>query len=124
MGKGHTGGSAGPSSCPHDRMFVPQGLRFDVLHSARLTFHSSIQRTKEVLQLRFWWPTFEEDTKGFVNACLICSQHKAPRRPLPVTCNLCLCHIGPGPIYHRALLTGCHCLVDSRELVLQHIFSI
>lgn len=83
-----------PSSCPPDCLFVPQTLRSDVLqwaHSSRLTCHPGIQRTREVLQQRFWWSTLEEDTQGFINACPVCNQHKPSHRapagflqPLPV----------------------------------------
>jgi len=63
----------GPSSCPHVRLLVPQGLRSEIVlqwaQGSRLTCHPGMQRTKEVLLRRFWWPTLEVDTTGFVNAC-------------------------------------------------------
>ena len=84
----------GPSACPPNRLFVPTPLRSDVLqwaHSSPLTCHPGIQRTKEVVQQRFWWVTLAEDTREFVNACPVCNQHKpshqAPAgflQPLPV----------------------------------------
>ena len=44
-----------------------------------------------LLRQRFWWSSMEEDTRGFVAACLVCSQQKSSRQapsgllhPLPV----------------------------------------
>lgn len=84
----------GPSSCPTNRLFVPHHLRSNVLqwaHCSPLTCHPGIQRTKEVLQRRFWWATLHEDTMNFVGACPNCNQCKSPRQapagflhPLPV----------------------------------------
>uniref|UniRef100_A0A8C5BNC0 Gypsy retrotransposon integrase-like protein 1 n=1 Tax=Gadus morhua TaxID=8049 RepID=A0A8C5BNC0_GADMO len=73
-----------PSSCPPDRLFVPASLRSDVLqwgHASRLTCHPGIQRTQDFLRRRFWWPSLEEDVRGFVNACPVCNQSKTSRRP-------------------------------------------
>lgn len=51
----------------------------------------AIWRTQEVLLQRFWWPTLKEDTRDFVQSCLVCNQHKpshhAPAgllQPLPI----------------------------------------
>ncbi len=87
-------GQPGPSACPTNRLFLPAALRSDVLqwaHASKLSCHPGIQRTRDVLQHRFWWSTLEEDTREFVNACPTCNQnkssHQAPSgllRPLPV----------------------------------------
>ena len=84
----------GPSACPTNRLFVPAPLRSEVLqwaHSTHLTCHPGIQRTKEVLQQRFWWASLDQDTREFVNACPVCNQHKSSHQapagllqPLPV----------------------------------------
>ena len=84
----------GPSACPPNHLFVPPDLRSEVLqwaHSTQLTCHPGIQRTKDVVQRRFWWTSLDEDIRGFVNACPTCNQHKpahhAPAgllHPLPV----------------------------------------
>ena len=83
-----------PSSCPPESLYIPSDLRSEVLlwaHSSKLTCHPGIQRTKEVVQHRFWWSTLAEDTRSFVNACPTCNQQKptlqAPAgllHPLPV----------------------------------------
>ena len=88
------GGHSGTSACPPDRLFVPAALCSDVLqwmHNSNLTCHPGITRTKDIIQRRFWWPTLEEDTREFVGACPVCSQHKVSHQapagllhPLPV----------------------------------------
>ncbi|KAI3365736.1 hypothetical protein L3Q82_000693 [Scortum barcoo] len=95
-GQGCTGGSTwAHSACPQNRLFVPPSLRSDVLqwaHSSRLTCHPGIQRTIDVVvRQRFWWATMNEDTRGFVKACPVCSRHKSSHhapagllQPLPV----------------------------------------
>ena len=73
-----------PSSCPPDRLFVLSHLHSDVLqwgHASRLTCHPGIQWTWDFLRRRFWWPSLEEDVRGFVNACPVCSHNKTSRRP-------------------------------------------
>ena len=83
-----------PSACPNNRLFVPDNLRSQFLqwgHSSRLACHPGVRRTLALLQQRFWWATMERDTKEFVAACQICSQHKSTHQapsgllhPLPV----------------------------------------
>lgn len=89
-----TEGEAGPSACPPDRLYVPAALRSDVLqwaHASKFSCHPGIQRTRDVVQQRFWWSTLEEDTREYVNACPTCNQSKSSRQapsgllqPLPV----------------------------------------
>ena len=84
----------GPSCCPPTLLFVPAGLRSDViqwLHSSLLACHPGVQRTKALVQQRFWWPTLQDDVREFVAACPVCNQQKTPRQapaglllPLPV----------------------------------------
>ena len=83
-----------PSCCPPTLLFVPPGLRSDVLqwlHSSRLACHPGVQRTKALVQQRFWWATLAEDIREFVAACPVCNQQKTARQapagllqPLPV----------------------------------------
>ena len=83
-----------PSSCPSGRLFVSASLRSQVLqsgHSSRLACHPGVRRTLALLRQRFWWPSMEGDTKGFIAACPTCSQykgsHQAPSgllQPLPI----------------------------------------
>uniref|UniRef100_A0A8C5C6Y7 Gypsy retrotransposon integrase-like protein 1 n=1 Tax=Gadus morhua TaxID=8049 RepID=A0A8C5C6Y7_GADMO len=83
-----------PSACPDNRLYVPVSLRSQVLqwgHSSRLACHPGVRRTLALLKQRFWWTSIEEDTKEFIAACQICSQHKTARhapsgllQPLPI----------------------------------------
>uniref|UniRef100_A0A8C5CEZ5 Gypsy retrotransposon integrase-like protein 1 n=1 Tax=Gadus morhua TaxID=8049 RepID=A0A8C5CEZ5_GADMO len=74
-----------PSSCPPDRLFVPASLRSEVLqwgHASRLACHPGIQRTQDFLRRRFWWPSLEEDVRGFVKeACPVCKSKTSRRLP-------------------------------------------
>lgn len=134
---------------------VPRILRSDVLqwaHSSRLTCHPGLQRTKEVLQQRFWWPILETDTKDFVSACPVCCQHKAPHhvpagylQPLPVP-QTPWSHISLGFVTGVPLSGGCTTILivvdgfskmahfvplpkppspkETAKLVLQHVFRL
>ena len=145
----------GPSTCPPDRLFVPASLRSEVLqwaHSTHLTCHPGIQRTKEVLQRRFWWASMDQDTREFVNACPVCNQHKVSHQapagllqPLPVP-HRPWSHISldfvtglPPSQGHTAILTVvdrfskmAHFIPlpklpsakETAELVLQHVFRL
>ena len=60
-----------------NRLFVPTTVRSQVLqwgHSSRLSCHPGATRTVELIRRRFWWPTLEADTWGFVTACDVCSR--------------------------------------------------
>ena len=73
-----------PGDGPPGKLFVPPSLRSRVLlwaHSSRLACHPGIRRTLALLRRRFWWPTMEVDTKGFVSACPVCAQNKVSTQP-------------------------------------------
>ncbi|XP_075894338.1 uncharacterized protein LOC142896522 [Nelusetta ayraudi] len=145
----------GPSACPPDRLFVPAALRSEVLqwaHSTHLTCHPGVQRTKEFLQRRYWWASLDQDTREFVNACPVCSQHKtshqAPAgllRPLPVPhrpwYHISLDFVSGLPLSlghttiltvvdrfskmaHFVPLTKLPSAKETAELVLQHVFRL
>jgi len=53
------GGAPPPEGCPENRLFVPVGLRPQVVHWAHtslLTCHPGVHRTLFVISQRFWWP--------------------------------------------------------------------
>ena len=92
-----TEGQPGPSACPTGCLVVPAALRSEVLqwaHASRLTCHPGIQRTRDVLLQRFWWPTLLEDTREYVRACQTCNQNK-PLRQAPAG------FLQPLPVSHR-----------------------
>lgn len=73
-----------PSSCPTNRLYVPEPLRPRVLdwcHSSQLACHPGIHRTLFLVQQRFWWPTLHRDVKEFMSACSVCAQAKSSKQP-------------------------------------------
>lgn len=110
------------------------------------------QRTKEVLQQRFWWSTLPEDTADFIRACITCSQCKTLRQapagflhPRPVPHHPWL-HISPDFITGLSLSNGCTVILtvvdwfskmahfvalpklpsakETAELMFQHVFRL
>lgn len=80
-------------------------------HGSRLNYQPSTQGTWDVLHQCFWWATLEEDTRGFVKSCTICSQHK-PSHQAPST------HLQPlliphCPGSHISHCPGSHISLDS-----------
>ena len=81
-----------PSDCPHDKLFVPENMRSQVIHWAHtslLTCNPGERRTLFVIQQRFWWPSLDRDVKGYVAACTVCAQtssrlQQGLLQPLPI----------------------------------------
>lgn len=83
-----------PGGGPPHCLFVPPEVRPQVLqwgHSSPLVGHPGVQRMKDFLGRRFWWPGMEKDVREFVAACTICARNKNPHlppsgllRPLPI----------------------------------------
>ncbi|KAF7640754.1 hypothetical protein LDENG_00016960, partial [Lucifuga dentata] len=68
-----------PSTCPVNRLFVPENLRSRVLHwvhASRFSCHPGERRTLAALEQRFWWPSMKADTAEFVHACPVCAHNK------------------------------------------------
>ena len=84
----------GPGGGPPNRLFVPVAVRSQVLqwgHSSKLTGHPGVQRTREFISRRFWWPAMDKDIRSFVAACSVCARNKNSvlppsglLRPLPI----------------------------------------
>ncbi|KAI3375755.1 hypothetical protein L3Q82_004053 [Scortum barcoo] len=69
-----------PEDCPHNRLFVPEAWRSQVIHWAHaslLTCHPGIKRTVFVVQQRFWWPSLVRDVAEYVGVCSVCARSKA-----------------------------------------------
>lgn len=67
-----------------NRIVIPQDdtLRNIILHSAHdqpVAGHKGVQRTLELVQRNFYWPSMEEDVKTYVSTCRSCQQHKTDR---------------------------------------------
>lgn len=47
------------------------------VHSSKFFCHPGINRTLSLLKRHFWWPTMNQDTRSFVNACSVGAPGKA-----------------------------------------------
>uniref|UniRef100_A0A8C1NZE8 Gypsy retrotransposon integrase-like protein 1 n=1 Tax=Cyprinus carpio TaxID=7962 RepID=A0A8C1NZE8_CYPCA len=73
-----------PARCPPNRLFVPEGLRSDVLqwgHCSSVACHPGVSRTRFLVKQRFWWPGMARDVHDFVLACSVCAIGKTSNRP-------------------------------------------
>ena len=88
-----------PSGCPLDRLFVPEYMRSQVIHSSHtllLTCHPGVKRTVFVVRQRFWWPSLEGCLR--ICGCLrsLCKEHRNHRWDC---CSLSPFPAGPGLIF-------------------------
>ncbi|KAG1956955.1 retrotransposable element [Pimephales promelas] len=73
-----------PPGCPPNRLFVPEGLRSDVIqwgHSSNVACHPGVTRTGFSVKQRFWWPRMARDIHDFVLACSVCAIGKSSNQP-------------------------------------------
>ncbi len=81
-----------PPGCPPNQLFVPEGLRSDVIqwgHCSNLACHPGVNHTSFLVKQRFWRPRMARDIHSFVLACSVCATGKTrpPNgllQPLPV----------------------------------------
>ncbi len=73
-----------PPGCPPSRLFVPEGLRSDVIrwgHCSNVACHPGVNRTSFLVKQRFWWNSMARDIREFVLACSVCARGKTSNRP-------------------------------------------
>ncbi len=73
-----------PPGCPTGRLFVPEGLRSNVIqwgHCSNVACHPGIVRTMFLIKQRFWWRAMARDIREFVLACSVCARGKTSNRP-------------------------------------------
>ncbi len=73
-----------PPGGPPNRLFVPEGLRSDVIqwgHCSNVACHPGVNRTRFMVKQRFWWPLMAHDIHSFVLACSVCATGKTSNRP-------------------------------------------
>ncbi|KAK3536885.1 hypothetical protein QTP86_027006 [Hemibagrus guttatus] len=66
-----------PTACPPSRLYVPAPLRHRVIqwtHESPSTGYPGIQRTTQLVQQHFWWPTTAQDVERYVSSCSTCAQ--------------------------------------------------
>ena len=66
-------------------LYVPdtEGLRIDILywhHDVPWCGHLGIQKTLQLVQRQFWWPSIAIDIKNYVQTCYKCQSDKPDRR--------------------------------------------
>ncbi len=72
-----------PSGCPPGRLFLPEGLRADVIrwgHASKVTCHPGVNRTILVDKQWFWWHSMARDIRDFVLACSVSASCKTSNR--------------------------------------------
>ncbi|KAL0185788.1 hypothetical protein M9458_017458, partial [Cirrhinus mrigala] len=73
-----------PPGCPPGRLFVPEGVRSDVIrwgHCSNVACHPGVNRTSFLVKQRFWWRSMARDIRDFVLACSACARGKTSNRP-------------------------------------------
>ncbi|KAL0187931.1 hypothetical protein M9458_015030 [Cirrhinus mrigala] len=73
-----------PPGCPPGRLFVPEGVRSDVIrwgHCSNVARHPGVNRTRFLVKQRFWWRSMARDIRDFVLACSACARGKTSNRP-------------------------------------------
>ncbi|KAL2086105.1 hypothetical protein ACEWY4_017164 [Coilia grayii] len=83
-----------PPETPAHRLYVPTGLRQEVLatlHTSLGTGHPGANQTLTLIRDRYWWPGMARDVQRYVAGCAECAMAKTPRQlpagkllPLPV----------------------------------------
>lgn len=87
----------------HGGVYVPAGLRFDVIaacHSLCPFRHPGVKKTRSIVRRRFCWPGFDADVRRFIKSCLYCARVRAgPARlqglfhAFPTDAFLCRVHL-------------------------------
>ncbi len=78
-----------------EQLVIPQALRPEILghfHDSVFGGHLGIRRTREKIQMRYFWPGLDKDVENWVQSCVACASKKhppaamrAPLVPIPVS---------------------------------------
>ena len=63
------------------QLIAPTGLRHDIIHhmhSALISGHVGVKRTKEKISKSYYWFNLNEDVKSYIRKCDICAADKPP----------------------------------------------
>ena len=75
---------ASSSDCVHTQLVVPASFVEKILHQLHdESGHLGVQRTKEKVKERFYWPEYEADIEHWVHDCQMC-QKRNPPQPQPL----------------------------------------
>ncbi len=89
-----------PSGCPPGRLFLPEGLRADVIrwgHASKVTCHPGVNRTILVDKQWFWWHSMARDIRDFVWPVPFLPVVRLPIDLQKVSSNRCQSLRDPGP---------------------------
>ena len=62
--------------------FVPEAIRMELIsrhHDDPLAGHFGIEKTRELLARKYYWPTLKHDVEAYVKGCDVCLALKAVR---------------------------------------------
>ena len=62
--------------------FVPEAIRIELIsryHDDPLAGHFGIEKTRELLAWKYYWPTLRHDVEAYVKGCDVCLASKAVR---------------------------------------------
>ena len=62
--------------------FVPEAIRIELIsrhHDDPLAGHFGIEKTRELLAWKYYWPTLRHDVKAYVKGCDVCLASKTVR---------------------------------------------
>ena len=63
-------------------LFVPEAIRIELIsrhHDNPLAGHFGIEKTRELLARKYYWPTLRHDVEAYVKGCNVCLASKAVR---------------------------------------------
>ena len=67
----------------HQRLpFVPKAIRIELIsqhHDDPLAGHFGIDKTKELIGRKYYWPSLRKDVEAYIKGCDICLGSKAVR---------------------------------------------
>lgn len=66
-----------------DRIIVPASLRKRILALSHIS-HPGIERTKQRLRSKVWWPNMDKEAEAVVKSCIDCQIVGQPSRPEPM----------------------------------------
>lgn len=75
-----------PDGCPENWLFIPAGLRPQVIHWAQTSLFSCHPLPTSLaddvrISRRFWWSSMEQEVWEYVAACSVCARNKTSTGP-------------------------------------------
>ncbi len=64
-----------------EQIVIPAAFRSEILsqfHDSIFGGHLGVKRTREKIQMRYFWPSLDKDVENWVGSCTLCSTKKNP----------------------------------------------